>query len=112
MNFKEIENKMVFRRDNEYGAFYSIGMSKKLEDGNYENGYMDVRFKKDIELDNMTKINIKESWLTFYLKDEGEFKTTKPYIFINDFEIVEESSNNSFDDFTDNSVIDDEDLPF
>lgn len=111
MNFKEIENKMVFRRDNEYGAFYSIGMSKKLEDGNYENGYMDVRFKKDAELDNMTKINIKEAWLTFYLKDEGEFKTTKPYIFINDFEIVENDVD--FSNYETSEIeIDDEDLPF
>lgn len=106
MNFQEIDNKMIFKRENEYGSFYSMGISKKLEDGSYENGYIDVRFRKDIELDNMTKINIKESWLTFYLKDDGEHKTTKPYIFINDFEIVEE--NNSSDE----SIIDDDDLPF
>lgn len=106
MNFQKIDNKMIFKRENEYGSFYSMGISKKLEDGSYENGYIDVRFRKDIELDNMTKINIKESWLTFYLKDDGEYKTTKPYIFINDFEIVEE--NNSSDE----SIIDDDDLPF
>lgn len=106
MNLKEIDNKMIFRRDNEYGAFYTLGMSKKLEDGNYENGYIDVRFKKDVELENMTKINIKDAWLTFYLKNDGDYKITKPYIFINEFEIIDETNN------TENDEIDTDDLPF
>lgn len=110
MNFEELKNKMIFRRDNEYGSFYSMGMSKKLEDGSYEHGYIDVRFKKDVELDNMTKINIKESWLTFYLKDEGEFKTTKLYVFVNDFEIVEEDNNEETEEQTE--IITADDLPF
>lgn len=115
MNFEKLENKMVFRRDNDYGTFYTIGMSKKLQDGSYENGYIDVRFKKDIELQNQTRININESWLTFYTKENGEYKETHPYIFINDFEIVEETIHQS-EEVTDYNMeqieIDVDDLPF
>lgn len=108
MNLKEIDNKMIFRRDNEYGAFYTLGMSKKLEDGTYENGYIDVRFKKDVELENMTKINVKDAWLTFYLKDNDDYKITKPYIFINKFEIVDEANSSESNEIE----IDMDDLPF
>ena len=90
MNFKEEKDRMIFRKDNDFGTFYTMGLSKKLEDGNYQNGYIDVRFKKDVKLSNKTKINIKEAWLSFYLKEENGYKTTKPYIFVNDFEVVEE----------------------
>ena len=105
MNFKELENKMIFRRDNDYGSFYTIGLSKKLEDGSYDNGYLDVRFKKGVSLENKTKINIKEAWLTFYKKSEGEYSKTIPYIFINDFEIVDNGQEETVE-------FDDDDLPF
>ena len=107
MNFENLKNKMIFRRDNDYGSFYSIGLSKKNEDGSYENGYLDVRFKKGIELENKTKININESWLSFYKKNNGEYDTTVPYIFINDFEIVDSDSEETPD-----TDFDDSDLPF
>ena len=107
MNFENLKNKMIFRRDNDYGSFYSIGLSKKNEDGSYENGYLDVRFKKGIELENKTKININESWLSFYKKNNGEYDTTVPYIFINDFEIVDGDSEETPD-----TDFDDSDLPF
>ena len=109
MNLQELDNRMVFRKDNEYGTFYTIGMSRKLEDGSYENGYMDVRFNKDVELENMTKINIKESWVTFYLKDEGGYKITKPYVRISKFELAED---NTQVDSSDEIVINPDDLPF
>ena len=54
---------IVFRRDSENKiASYSIGISKKTENG-YENGYMPVRFRKGIELANMTRIKIKDALL-------------------------------------------------
>ena len=82
-----ISNKeeMIFKIENTHGDFYNIGMSKKKQDGQYENGYMPVRFKKDIVLENKTKIKIKDAWLSFNIKD----KKTYPYIFINEFDIVE-----------------------
>lgn len=81
-------NIMVFLNDYQGKELYSIGLSKKDMNGNYINGYMTCRFKKDIHLKNKTTIKIKQAWIDFYLKD----KKTIPYIFINDFEIVNEST--------------------
>ena len=83
-----ISNKeeMVFKNEYNGKVFYSIGISKKNQDGKYENGYINVRFKKDVELDNQTKIKIKKAWIDFYCKDRKTF----PYIFVSDFEPVGE----------------------
>lgn len=83
-----IQNKYpvtIFKRENNYGTFYSVGLSKKNMEGNYVNGYMDCKFKKEVVLDNKTKINMKNAWLDFYVKD----KKTIPYIFISDFDLVD-----------------------
>ena len=89
-----------------------MGMSKKDQNGRYINGYMLVKFKKDIELDNMTKINVKENWVDFYKKDTQ----TIPYIFIADFEIVKDEVEqiSAKTDFDKNGQIDirPEDMPF
>lgn len=74
---------MIFKREQEGRASYSIGLSKKREDGTYENGYMPVRFRKGTELKDKTKIKIKEAWLDFFKIE----KKTIPYIFINKFEL-------------------------
>ena len=110
---------MVFRNDNEYGTFYKIGLSKKDVNGNYINGYKDVRFKKDVTLNNQTKIYIKKAWLDFYVNKD---KRTVDYIFISEFETVKETIDNSkseettttsssydpFEDFGNSVVIDDD----
>lgn len=85
-----IENKypvMVFKNINDGKAFYSIGLSKKDAEGNYMNGYITCKFKKDIDLENQTKIYIKKAFLTFYLKE----KITVPYIFISEFETIDQT---------------------
>ena len=77
-------DEMIFKNEHDGRIFYSIGISKKNQDGSYENGYIPVRFKKDVELDNMTKIRINTAWIDFYTKD----KKTYPYIFVCDFDKV------------------------
>ena len=74
---------MVFANEHNGRKFYKVGISKKMQDGSYQNGYVDVQFKKDIIVENKTKINIKSAWLTFYMNKEN---ITVPYIFINEFE--------------------------
>lgn len=74
---------MVFVDEHNSHKFYKAGISKKMQDGTYQNGYINIQFKKDIVLENMTKINIKSGWLTFYKNKEN---ITVPYIFINEFE--------------------------
>lgn len=77
----------IFRKDYDGRQLYSFGLSKKNQDGTYTNGYMPCQFKKGEEVQNKTKIYIKQAWLKFYLKD----KETKPYIFINEYETIEET---------------------
>ena len=121
MKVQIVENKdvMIFRQDKDNKRFYSVGLSRKDQNGNFINGYMTVVFKKDVELENKTKIKIKEAWLGFNVKD----KKTFPHIFINDFDIVEqEEKTNPFKEFgesfkTESGIgeqiqITDEDLPF
>lgn len=80
------KNEMIFKSEHDGRVFYSVGVSKKNQDGKYENGYVPVRFKKDVELENKTKIRINTAWIDFYVKD----KKTYPYIFICDFDIADE----------------------
>ncbi|MBQ0111753.1 MAG: hypothetical protein KBT03_01355 [Bacteroidales bacterium] len=82
---------MVFRHDgkskagNQYTS-YSLGVSSKDADGNWVNSFMSCRFKKGVELENKTKINIKNAFPTV----GNEYNGTRPISwFINDFEIVE-----------------------
>ena len=105
MNIEQCEV-MVFKYEGQYGATYSIGLSKKNQEGKYENGYFSCKFKKGVDLQNKTKIKIKEAWLTFNQK-EGK---TYPYIFINDFEEIGKSAKDVFEEFANETI--DEDLPF
>lgn len=106
----------IFRNDSQYGTFYKVGISKKDVNGNYINGYKDCRFKKDVQLENKTKIYIKKAWLDFYVKD----KKTIDYIFISEFEIVSDAAPTTKNEQAAESVddpflgieIDDNDLPF
>ena len=84
MQITSNSEEMIFRKDYNGKPIYSIGLSKKDKKGNYINGYMNCNFKQGTELENKTKIKIKDAWLSFYLKD----KTTIPTIFINDYEVV------------------------
>lgn len=95
MQIVEDKEVMIFRQDKDGKRFYSIGLSRKDQNGNYINGYMTVVFKKNVDLENKTKIKIKEAWLGFNLKD----KKTYPHIFINDFEVVEQEEKDPFKEF-------------
>lgn len=91
MNISNKYPVMIFKSEYQGNKFYKVGLSKKDVDGNYINGYMPVRFKKGIELEDKTKIYIKNAWLDFYIKD----KTTMPYIFISEFEKLEDTIENA-----------------
>lgn len=77
---------MIFKNNN---GFYATTISKKKQDGSYDNAYINIAFKKGVDLQNMTKINIKSAWLTFdkYMNKEGK-ENTSLKIFINEFDIV------------------------
>lgn len=90
MNIQTDKMQMIFRKDTEYGTTYTMGMSKKKQDGNYENAYFPVQFKKNVELENKTNIYIKDAWLSFFKTKDMR---TIFYIFINDFNTVHEEAN-------------------
>lgn len=116
MNIQTDRQYMIFKQTNDYGTFYSVGLSRKNQDGTYTNGYMPVKFKKDVAVEDKTKIKIKKAWLDFYKNNQ---KATVPYIFISEFEVASELSDtdiimaamNEENPFSE-VIIDDDDLPF
>lgn len=113
MNIIEDKEKVIYKNEINGKVSYAIGLSKKKEDGTYEVGYLPCRFQKNINLENKTKIKIKQSWLDFFKIE----KKTYIYAFINDFEKVEnkeKTTQQSVDnwDAGKNVEIDDDMLPF
>ena len=76
----------VFKNVNNDKTYYRKEKKKKNMEGNYINGYMTAVFNKDVELDNKTKIILKNAILDFYIKE----KNTIPFIRVFDFEIYNE----------------------
>lgn len=119
-------NVKVFANDYQDKRIYSIGISKKDINGNYVNGYISCRFKKGVELNNKAIILINDAWLDFYLSN----KKTIPYIFINEFELVDKGEvkeeetivedapiqineeKDAYEEFGDTIELFDDDLPF
>jgi hypothetical protein len=107
-----------------------MGLVNKDKDGNYINGYIPVQFRRGIELENKTKIYLKKAWLTFYLKKENidgvDKNITVPYVFVSEFEKVEEviagskendivkeeAASDHFKDLGNEIAFTDDDLPF
>ena len=79
---------MIFRNEYQGKSFYSTSLSKKLADGTWENGNIGVQFRKDVEMHNKTKINVKEGFLTFY-KTKDEKPKAVHYLFVLDFDVVD-----------------------
>ena len=104
----------IFMNEYQGNAYYKMGLSKKDQNGNYMNGYIDCRFRKDATIDCSKKIYLQDCWLDFYVKD----KVTKLYVFINKFDYVSDVIENSkiendpFKDFGEEIELTDEDLPF
>lgn len=128
MNIETEQQYTIFRNDFNGYSYYKIGVSKKSQSGEWINGYIRCQFKKDVVIENKTKIYIRKAWLSFYLNN----KETIPYIFISDFETTDETIENSkkvsqsgtetatqsvtredpFKDFGEEIQLSDEDLPF
>lgn len=89
---------MIFRNDK---GFYSttISNTKKNQDGttSYDNAYINVNFKKGVDIPNKTKINVTNGWLTFDKYDNKQTGKKETYwkIFINEYTIVGASAGTS-----------------
>lgn len=85
---------------NQYG--YTTSISNKKEDGTYENMFIQVNFKKGVEVEHKTKIDVKNGFMSFYT-NKNEQQILK--LIITEFDIVDDSTFLTIDDS-------DTDLPF
>jgi hypothetical protein len=90
---------MIFRNDKGKFPRYSTSFSQKVKDSDeWENGWMDVQFKRDVALiDNKTKINITDGWLKFNISDGKTYWK----IFVNAFDLVDGEKYEGFAAVTD-----------
>ena len=107
MGLKITGDAMVFATTFGDRVAYSIGISRKKDDGSYEKAYFPVQFKKDVVVENMTKIDIKNAWFSFYAsKDDPKKKTV--YLFIGEFTSEQKDIPQGFE----YAQIDSSDIPF
>ena len=105
---------VIFKNKNNTG--YYTTTSNKLEDGTFEKNFITVGFSKGVEIDNFTKINIKDGFLTHYSYQNEDGETIKKFkIMVMDFDVIETYSNNNTENTTSDEMSDiypDDDLPF
>lgn len=105
---KNGENKsvMVFRNDKNDRVIYNIGLSRKVTKDNeetWQNGYILAQFNKDVDLENKTKIILKNAILDFYINKDNQ---TVPFIRVFDFAKLEDnSSEGQFIEIPDDKVL-------
>ena len=86
MNITNDRNVIVYK--NKYGK-YSVMISKKNMDGEYENAFIPIQFNKEVELENKTTIKIVNAWLSFYeLTKEDGTTETRFFIRCSDFKEI------------------------
>jgi hypothetical protein len=97
----------VFRKDYEGRALYSTSIGKKKQDGTWENAYINLQFKKGVDIADGTMIDIQNGWLTFYMNKEGKAVWQ---LFISEFE---GEIPDGFEQVEDYAALDDsDDIPF
>lgn len=109
---------MIYKKEYEGKTYYRARISKKNQNNEYENGYIDIRLPKDTELENKTKIDITKGFMSFYKTKE---KKDVFYIVVQEFskkdtEIKQEKTIDEYEQFG-NSITVEEldagmDLPF
>lgn len=87
MNIEQKYPVMIFRKDNKY----TVGISNKKQDGSYENAYFPIQFNRGVELEDKTKIYIKNAWLSFYKWEHEGKKGTTFFIKCSDFETIDQT---------------------
>lgn len=65
---------------------YRASIGKKDKEGEWDNGFIDVQFKKGVKIPDRSKIDIRNGWLTFWKNSQG-FPVW--YIFVNEFDFVD-----------------------
>lgn len=94
MNIQDDKQYAIYEKEINGKKFYRIKLSKKKQDGSYENGYIDIRFAKCTPPENKQRIYLKNAFWSFYLTQE---KRTIPYVVCMEYETVGEAIEKSKD---------------
>lgn len=93
---------MIFRKDFSDRTSYQTQLSHK-KDGEWQNAFIGIQFRKGVDIPNKTKITITHGWIDFYEKKDGSIEK---YIFCNEFESESQEIPEGF------QTLDDSDIPF
>lgn len=94
---------VIYRKDFDGREVYSYSISRKEQDGSYKNMFKAIQFKKGVELESKTKIQLVNAWQTFYSGKNGDVD----FIFCSEFEVLDAPQ---FSGFTE--IEDDGSMPF
>ncbi len=83
---------------------YSTGVSSKRQDGSYTNAYLDVRFRKGVVVENKTKIDIKDGFLTVREFEVNGETRKKIELMVLAFDIAEGGNTTGFTALRDDEV--------
>lgn len=98
---------------------YTVGLHRKLENGEYESGFFPIQFNKGVSVEDKSKIIIKKAWLSFYNWEMQGKKGTTFFIKCSEFDKVEQEEepktektdiDKVYQDFGSNVELTDEDL--
>lgn len=111
---------MVFRHDREGRASYTIKLGHKNISGEFDNAWLYCKFRKGVEIDDRSIIDIKKGWLEFYpvkftvIGRDGK-PTEKAYekfgVFISEFDVVG-TNEPVYNEPADSFAMANEDIPF
>ena len=106
MNIQDDKQFTIYEKEINGVKYYRLQMSKKMQDGSYQNGYIDVKFAKCEPPKNRDRIYLKRAWISFYLSKD---KHTVPYVVCMEYETAEQVIRDSKKDIVKQEVKNDSD---
>lgn len=104
MNISDDKQFTIYEKEINGVKYYRLQMSKKMQDGSYHNGYIDVKFAKCEPPKNRDRIYLKKAWISFYLSKD---KHTIPYVVCTEYETTEQVIRDSKKDIVKQEVKED-----
>ena len=104
MNIQDDKQFTIYEKEINGVKYYRLQMSKKVQDGSYQNGYIDVKFAKCEPPKNRDRIYLKKAWISFYLSKD---KHTMPYVVCTEYETTEQVIRDSKKDIVKQEVKED-----
>lgn len=105
MNIQDDKQFTIYEKEINGVKYYRLQMSKKVQDGSYQNGYIDVKFAKCEPPKNRDRIYLKKAWISFYLSKD---KHTIPYVVCTEYETTEQVIRDSKKDIVKQEVKEDD----